>query len=232
MPEINLSDVRNRDAVVKAEGVRITETVQFVGPKGQNASTRKILKSTIDHDLDSLLENHGDLDGVGKALIDSDPEVDMERFGQYLWNVSRVFVNKEDEIVFRVNQQEIVRNAKGKVIETRERESDEANVVTDTPIRWSGNMIKKSEAIRRFAFSSKLQIVHINGLTYDFLFDMAKELADASSLMFVGAGEKGKEPLIFRRGSVPYRGFLEGRIDGDKYILLLHLSNLELKLPE
>jgi hypothetical protein len=29
----------------------------------------------------------------------------------------------------------------------------------------------------------------------------------------------------------PYRGFLEGRIDGENYILLLHLSNMELKLP-
>jgi hypothetical protein len=29
----------------------------------------------------------------------------------------------------------------------------------------------------------------------------------------------------------PYRGFLEGRIEGDKFILLLHLSNMELKKP-
>lgn len=224
--------MRNRDAVVKAEGVRISETVQYVGPKGQNASTRKILKSTVDHDLERLLETCGELDKVGKALIDGDPEVDIERFGQFLWNVSRVFVNQEEQIVFRVEQQEVVRNAKGKVIEKRDRESEEANVVTDIPIAWSGKMIDKSEAIRRFVFSSKLQIVHINGLTYDFLFDMAKELSEANSLMFVGAGSKGKDPLIFRRGSVPYRGFLEGRIDGDKYILLLHLSNLELKLPK
>jgi len=29
----------------------------------------------------------------------------------------------------------------------------------------------------------------------------------------------------------PYRGFLEGRVDGERYILLLHLSNMELKMP-
>ena len=50
--------------------------------------------------------------------------------------------------------------------------------------------------------------------------------------MLLGAGPKGNQPLILRRGSVPYRGFLEGRIEGDKYCLLLHLSNLELKQPE
>ena len=73
--------------------------------------------------------------------------------------------------------------------------------------------------------------MHINGLTYDFLYEMAKELHEAKALMIVGAGPNGKSPLIFRSRSLPYRGFLEGRIDGDKYILLLHLSNLELKVP-
>ena len=42
----------------------------------------------------------------------------------------------------------------------------------------------------------------------------------------------GKDPLVFRRGSVPYRGFLEGRVQGDRYALLLHLSTAELKRPD
>ncbi|MBX2836691.1 MAG: hypothetical protein KTR35_07545 [Gammaproteobacteria bacterium] len=231
MPEINISDARNRDAVVKAEGVRQTELVRYIGPKDQPASTRKILKSTVEHDLDQLAEDYGELDAIGEALVSGDPEVDIERFGQFLWNVSRVYVNTDEELVFRVDQTEIVRNNKGKIVKKRPRVAEEANVVTDQPIAWSGKMIKKSDAIRRFVFVSKLQIVHINGLTYDFLFDMASTLAESESLMFVGAGAKGKDPLIFRRGSVPYRGFLEGRIDGDKYILLLHLSNMELKVP-
>ena len=72
----------------------------------------------------------------------------------------------------------------------------------------------------------------IRDRTYDFLYEMAKELHESGSLMILGAGPKGRDPLIFRSRSTPYRGFLEGRIDGDKYILLLHLSNLELKTPE
>jgi hypothetical protein len=46
------------------------------------------------------------------------------------------------------------------------------------------------------------------------------------------AGESGKDPLIMQLNGSPYRGFLEGRVEGDKYILLLHLSNMELKLPQ
>ena len=77
-----------------------------------------------------------------------------------------------------------------------------------------------------------MQLMHINGLTYDFLYGMAKDLEEKQSMMLLGGGVKANQPLILRRGSSPYRGFLEGRTKGDKYCLLLHLSNLELKSPE
>jgi len=35
---------------------------------------------------------------------------------------------------------------------------------------------------------------------------------------------------VFSQGGEPYRGFLEGRIDGDRYCLILHLTNLEVKV--
>ena len=92
--------------------------------------------------------------------------------------------------------------------------------------------IKKDEACRKFVFASKVQLHHINGLTYDFLYGIAKELEEKDSLMALGAGPKSNQPLILRRGGSPYRGFLEGRTDGDKYCLILHFSNLELKAPK
>ena len=45
----------------------------------------------------------------------------------------------------------------------------------------------------------------------------------------IGAGVKGNEPLVFQDGGKSYRAFLEGRVKDKSYILLLHLSNLELK---
>ncbi len=92
--------------------------------------------------------------------------------------------------------------------------------------------IDKQEACRKFVFSGKVQLHHINGLTFDFLFGMAKELEEKNKLMFLGAGPKSNQPLILRRGGSPYRGFLEGRTQGDKYCLVLHFSNLELKAPK
>ena len=56
-----------------------------------------------------------------------------------------------------------------------------------------------------------------------------KDLDDNDEMMLVGAGAKGRDPLIFQNNGLPWRGFLEGRIQDDSYTLLLRLSNLELK---
>ena len=58
---------------------------------------------------------------------------------------------------------------------------------------------------------------------------MAKDLHDNNALMMLAGGEKGNEPLVFQDGGKTYRAFLEGRIKEKSYVLLLHLSNLELK---
>jgi len=231
MPNINLTDSRNRDAVVKAESTRINDAVRYVGPKGNRASTRRVLKATVDHDYATLVEQAGSPESLGQALVDGDPEVDMERFGTSLWDLSRVYTDPDDSLVFRIEQFEIVRGPFGELKDRRPRERDEANVDDDVPLKWTGTMLPKNEAYRKFVFSSKLQIVHVNGLTFDFLYGMAKELHDAKSMMLLGGGKSGKQPLVFRNGSTPYRGFLEGRIDGNRYALLLHLSNMELKPP-
>jgi len=183
MPNVNLTDSRSRDAIVKAENIGVAEEVRYVDDSGQSASTRKILKATIEQDFETLVKLHdGDPEGLGKALIEGDPEVDMERCGQFLWGVSKVYVNSSDGIVYRIEQQEIVRGRDGEVKEKRARNRAEANVDVEIPLTWTGRKIAKADAVRRFVFASKLQIVHINGLTYDFLYGMAKELAEADSL--------------------------------------------------
>ena len=48
------------------------------------------------------------------------------------------------------------------------------------------------------------------------------------SFMMIGGG-KGNEPIILNDGGKPFRGFLEGRVEGDSYCLILHLSNQEFK---
>jgi hypothetical protein len=232
MPNVNLRDARNRDALVRADSVRQTATVRYVDDKGGKVQLRKVLKGTLDNGLDALLAaNDGNLDALGAALLAGDPEIDMERAGSFILDSARVYVNTDNRIVYRIVQTEIVRGTDGMERERRQKKRVAGNVDGEIPLSWTGRKVKKVEALQRFMFHSKLQIVHVNGLTYDFLYGIAKELAEADSLMLLGAGASGKDPLILRHGTTPCRGFLEGRIDGDKYVLLLHLSKMELKAP-
>jgi hypothetical protein len=74
-------------------------------------------------------------------------------------------------------------------------------------------------------------LLHVDGVTYDFLFGMASELAKEGVVMLLGAGPKGVDPLVFQANGRPCRGFLEGRVEGERYQLLIHLSDMELKRP-
>lgn len=231
MGSINICNSAGRDAVVSTESVGKRLVVRWLDDQGRQTQSARVVKSTVDQDLDALMEQLGELSDVGKALIEGDPEVDTEVVGNLLRETSRVYIDSQRKIVHKVQQFEIVRNPDGTERERRPRNVPSPNVTDDLPLKWSGVLIKKREACSKFVFSTKLQIHHINGLTYDFLFGMAKELEEQESLMLLGAGPKSNQPLILRRGATPHRGFLEGRTQGDKYCLILHLSNLELKAP-
>lgn len=232
MPEIALSNENGRDAVVSMESVATPVSVRWLDPAGRQSSSVRIVKGTIDRDVQNLLEEGETLSAFSQKLVDGDPEIDFETVGQFLQNTSRVLVDQKGKMVHKVQRFEIIRNPDGSERERRPKATVPPNITSETPLRWTGKMIRKEDAIRKFVFSSKVQLHHINGLTYDFLFSMAKELEEKNSLMLLGAGPKSNQPLVLRRGSVPYRGFLEGRTDGDRYCLILHLSNLELKSPE
>jgi hypothetical protein len=232
MAEISLTDSKGRDAAVVAESVRIPVRVRWIDDSGRQASTARLLKGTIDRDYSALLEASGTPDKVADALIAGDPEIDIERTGSFLQDTSRVYVNSDRSVVHAVSQIEVVRNPDGSEKLRRARKIAIPNVSAEQPLPWSGKLLSKAEVFNKFAMVSKLQIVHVNGLTYDFLFGIAKQLEEKKSLLLMGAGPKANQPLILRRGAIPYRGFLEGRTRGDEYLLILHLSNIEFKAPD
>jgi hypothetical protein len=171
------------------------------------------------------------MDSLAKALIKNDPEIDIDQFGMFLADTSRVYVSKRG-IVHIVEEFEIVKNPDGTVRDRRPRHKEPQNINTDIPLRWTGKFIKKEEAVKRFVFTNKRQLIHVNGLTFDFLYQMAKELDKRDALMLVRSGEKGDKPIVMNRGGKSYNAFLEGRIKGDSYCLILHLSNMELRRPK
>ncbi|HKB04128.1 MAG TPA: hypothetical protein VKD90_18035 [Gemmataceae bacterium] len=231
MPEVSLCNSKGRDAQVMAETVRCPVLVRWIDGQDRQATSTRILKSTMEHDYEALVHRVGAPEEVARALIAGDPEIDPETTGSFLRETSRVFVNCDRKIVYGVTQFEIVRNPDGSEKARRPKRAAMPNVNAEQPLAWSGKLLPKREVYNKFVFVQKLQVVHVNGLTYDFLFDIARQLEEKSSLLLVGAGPKAAQPLVLRYGGLPYRAFLEGRTRGAEYCLLLHLSNIELRAP-
>lgn len=229
MGTINISNHKGRDAVVGSLSVLKPVKVRWLDEQGRQVQSGRVMKAHSAHDLAALEAKAGAREKVAQMLIDGDPEVDMEAFGAMLKESSRVYIDPDGKVVRKVRQFEVIKNPDGSERERRPRKIAQPNAATETPLKWTGKLMKKAEVYNKFVFAKKRQIVHVNGLTYDFLYGMAKELESAQSLMLLGAGEKGNQPLVLTRGGQQYRGFLEGRTQGDKYCLILHLSNMELK---
>jgi hypothetical protein len=227
MRAIHLANEKKRDAEVGFAALSKKSSITMVLPDGRAGRNVKFIKSMAD--LETLVKTYGDLTKTGEALIAGDPELDLELVGKFIPKTHKLYMTADNAIAYRVNMIQVVRNPDGSEKERRDFTKLLNNVTGEFPVQWSGRKFPKDEALRKFVFTRKYQIRHTSGLTYDFLYAMAKELHESGSLMFVGGGRKGNEPIVLTAGGEPYRGFLEGRIDGERYCLVLHLTNIELK---
>lgn len=232
MRGIHIANAKRRDAEVAFEARAERRNIRTVLKDGRDKINVRVLKSTVDIDEQTLARQFGSWHDVAAVLIEADPEMDYEIIGKKLTHTHRVWVDKEDRIAYRVNLFRTVFNPDGTERERRDVNKLPSNVDAESPLRWTGKLFAREEAVRRFVFTRSYQIRHINGATFDFLYAMAKELDEKDSLVLLGGGAKGNEPLLLSRGGQPYRGFLEGRVKGEKYILILHLTDIELKAPE
>jgi len=232
MRTINLSNEKSRNAQVGFEIKRRKSDIELRRNDGMDYENVRLLKLTVDTDIDRLLQQHGSANRLAHAIISSDPEVNMEKVGMKLRGVRKVFLDDEGRIACHISRQEVLYTPKGEERDVRKFKDSEANVNIDVPLRWTGKLIPKGKAARMFVFTRKYQVKHVNGLTFDFLYDMASKLHEADSVMLLGSGAKGTGPVVFSNGGSSYRAFLEGRIQDNTYCLILHLTNLELKTLE
>ena len=230
MRKINISNANKRDAILGFEAKVTGKKTRQVLKNGQEKKNIKVLKTSLDTDISKLSKKYEDLEDLSQAIINDDIEIDIETTGMIVDSTNKIYADSDNNIVYNVKLVTVVKDPKGVEKSRAPFEQKDANIsIESMPISWSGKFMPKDKAIKKFAFIKHYQIRHVNGLTYDFLYDMAKELDDKKSLMFVGAGQKGNEPLMVTSNGAAYRGFLEGRIKDDKYCLILHLTNLELK---
>lgn len=228
MRAIHLSNEKKRDAQVGFESKASKNVLTYKTADGGSTINERYLKFTQATSVESLTAQNGD--DLTEAILAGDPEVDMEMEGRKLSELKKVYLNAAGKIAYSVTMTEHIFLPDGTEKGTRPQTQNPANIsLDDLPLRWTGKLFPKSDALRKFVFTRSYQVCHVNGLTYDFLYDMAKTLAEKKALMLIGAGEKGMGPLVFTKGGTSYRAFLEGRVEGDKYMLILRLTNLELK---
>ena len=228
MRKFNISNAEKRDAEVAFEQKATRAKISYKTAEGSDTHCEKRLRSTMETEPDVLLGQYSD--NLANVLIAEDPEIDMEKVGLKLEGLKKVYLTEEGKVAYGVTLTEHVFNPDGTEKETRPESSTTGNIALDgMPVRWTGKLMPKADAIRRFVFKKSYQLRHVNGLTFDFLQAMAKKLSDAGAMMLVGAGAKGIGPLVMQTGGTPYRAFLEGRTQGDSYALILRLTNLELK---
>jgi hypothetical protein len=210
------------------ESKQMAPPIQFKSDDGREVTAAKIIKSPLSKTY-SYLRTHCNSDQeLAQVLLESDPEIDLEAAGRYTGPTDRVLLDSQGQALYAAAEIEVVLDSNGQEIERRPPVDTPANIDNESPLLWTGKMFKRSDAVRRFVFNRSYQIRHIDGLTFDFHFVIAAELDRSDSLVLLGAGAHGKEPLLLERNGLPYRGFLEGRVNGDKYLLVLHLSHLEL----
>lgn len=229
---IRLADHRGREATVVLVPRRKPPEPTYTDTSGSPVRFARLVKATEASSHTALLSRYGDPESLSRALIDGDPEIDLETAGRQAGPCDRVWVGADGRPLYSTCFVEVVHDREGNEIARREPEDVPSNLVPDAPPRWSGKLILRSEAVRRYAFTRAYQVRHTNSLEYDFLLGLARHLEQRDALALVGSGPKGTGPLILERNGTPMKGFLEGRTKGDTYLLILHLAAFELKTLE
>ena len=229
--KVRLEDAKGRDGLVWLSPPLRTAKQEFRTPDNEPVRFERIIKSPMEQSDKSLPRRYKDDDSLARALIEDDPEMDLEAAGKIAGPCDRVWVDPEGTPLYSATMMEIVFGPDGAEKKRRTPVDVEANIGEEMPLRWTGRFFSREEVVRRFAITRKFQILHSDGLTFDFLHRMAATMEKKNALVSIGAGADGRDPLILERNGTPHRAFLEGRTKSDEYMLILHLSNLELKRP-
>jgi hypothetical protein len=204
---------------------------QALAPLEQVTSAGKIKRVQVLNGQNSLAN------ATASMLMEGDPELDLLTAGRLMRDASAVYLDTsspQPTIAMDFKDVEVVYTPEGQEKERRARVFRTANVDTTTPLKIV-RRIPTRDCLPRFVFRAMQQLVHTDGLTFDFLCGLAKSLQESQTMALLGAGPKGAGPVVLRDGGSPFRAFLYGEAEGSgekaRYRLLLLLSDQELKLP-
>ena len=106
MRKINLSNEAKRDAEVAYGTTFSRRTPIYKTSDGNQGVSERSVKATMATTDEALLGEYGD--GLADALINGDPEVDMERFGLKVEGLKKVYVTPGQKVAYGVTLNEHV----------------------------------------------------------------------------------------------------------------------------
>jgi hypothetical protein len=230
--QIRLADPHGRDATCGLLPVRLPDARRWQDLTGQPVQMLRRVRATAATHPEALLAQYPDPDDLAQALIAGDPEWDPRALGRPTGPCSRGYLDGDGQPCFAPQWTELRSPDQGDASARRPLPARPANLAPATPPVWSGVLLPRQELIRRVAFVRAYQVVHGDTLQFDFLYALAQYLEQRQVMVQVGSGRQGRGPLVCERNGRPYRGFLDGRVQGKAMRLVLYLAAGELTLPE
>ena len=208
---IRLADHRGRDATVLLVPVGESIKRRYQDMDGRPVRSVRRMRGTRETCADALLGRYPDPDDLARSLIDSDPEIDPETTVRATGPCDRVHIDGDGQVLYAPSVIEVRYGPDGIEQERRPLSVRPSNLVTPAPRAWSGVLLPRYEAVRRYAFTRAYQVMHTNALDFDFLHGIAAYLDERNVVAQVGSGRRGNGPLILERNGPKYRGFLDSK---------------------
>jgi len=194
---------------------------------GEKTIYQRYLKYDIDKRPELLLKDPN----FFKNVKESDIDVNIELTGRFIKKTRRISVNEAFIPVYNFMMYDIVILPDGTKKE-RLHQHTKGNIMDKIPVRISQELYDPKEIMLSYVFRRNLYITHNNGLTFKFLYDLAKKLSEMQKFARVDTYDpktKKRAPLALYDGGRKFpRAFLEGRVKEKGYCLILHLSDQEL----
>ena len=229
---MRLADHRGRDATVLLVPVGESAKRRHQDTDGRPVQSVRRVRATPDTRADALFSRYPDPDELSRALISGDPDIDLEVTGRTTGPCDRVHIDGDGQILYAPSVVEARYGSDGTECERRPPSVRPSNLVTPALPVWSGVLLPRGDVIKKCALTRAYEVMHTNALEFDFLYGIAAHLDERSVMAQVGSGRRGVGPLIPERNGPKYRGFVDGRVQGDAMRLVLHLASFELAMLE
>jgi hypothetical protein len=218
------------DSVLELATLHQPQKEYLQTPKGESVKNQRFIVFTHEKRDELLLDQQDIL----SKLVETDEDVDLEVAGKLISSTKRIVVDQKYEPVYSYILYDVLKKPNG---ETQERHHKKtlSNLNRPLPVIISDNLYSPEELIQNYVFRLHYYITHSDGVTFKFLYDVAKRLSEEGKLAEIetfNPETKKHEPLVLVDGGRKFpRTFVEGIVEGNSYALLLHLSDQELLMP-